>query len=294
MRRYAAEEAPMTTSLGRTEGFIPFRGFRTWYRVVGADADGKLPLLVLHGGPGAAHDYLEPLEGFAADGRRVIFYDQLGCGRSDHPHDPSLWGVQLFKDELATVRRALGLERVHILGNSWGGMLAMEHALDGAPGIASLVLHSAPASMPLWVAETGRLRAGTTSDPEYEQAMMVFYGRHLCRLDPWPECALRTFEQLMADPEVYHTMNGPSEFHVVGRLKDWDVTARLGEIRVPTLVISGRHDECTPTVAEAVHRGIPGSSWVLLESASHLAHLEEPDRFRALVADFLATVEAAR
>src|SRR5205814_3486417 len=113
------------------EGFLPFRGYRDWYRIVGArEEPGKLPLLALHGGPGAAHDYLEPLEALAATGRRVIFYDQLGCGRSDQPHDPSLWTVALFVEEVGVVRQALGLETLHLLGQSWGGMLGMEYALS--------------------------------------------------------------------------------------------------------------------------------------------------------------------
>ena len=164
------------------EGFVPFRGYRTWYRVAGeGEEPGKLPLLCLHGGPGGTHDYLEPLEGMAETGRRTIFYDQLGCGRSDLPDDPSLWTVELFVDEVRAVREALGLERVHLFGNSWGGMLAMEYALTRPPGLASLVLASAPASIPQWIEETGRLRAqlpaevqevldrheaaGTTDDP---------------------------------------------------------------------------------------------------------------------------------
>ena len=186
------------------EGFVPFRGFRTWYRVVGAPEEpGKAPVLVLHGGPGASHDYLEPLAALAGSGRRVVFYDQLGCGRSDRPHDPSLWTVGLFVEELAAVRSALGLSRVHLLGQSWGGMLAMEAALSLAPGLVSLVLADAPASMDLWVSEANRLRAGlppevqavlrrheeagTTNAAEYQDAAMVFTRRHVCRIDPFPE-----------------------------------------------------------------------------------------------------------
>ena len=187
-----------------------------------------------------------------ATGRRVIFYDQLGAGNSDHPHNPSLWTVPLFVEELGVVRQALGLEHLHILGQSWGGMLGMEYALTQPPGLASLIVADSPASMPQWVAEANRLRAelpsdvqetllkheaaGTTDDPAYQEAMLVFYRRHVCRLDPWPDCLNRTFEKLSKDPEVYNTMNGPSEFHVIGVIKDWDIVNRLGEIHVPTLV----------------------------------------------------------
>ena len=291
-----------------TEGTVPFRGFHVWYRIVGErEEPGKLPLLCLHGGPGVPHDYLEPLEALAATGRRVIFYDQLGCGNSDHPHDPSLWSIRLFVEELATMRQALGLDRVHILGNSWGGMLAQEYALTQPSGLASLVLHSSLASSPQWVAEANRLRAelppavqatllhheaaGTTDDPAYEEAMTVYYRRHVCRVDPWPACVVRAFAKLAEDPEVYHTMNGPREFHMTGIIKDWDITGRLGEIQVPTLITSGRYDEATPAISETIQRGIPGSEWVLFEQSSHLAHAEEPARFNSVVSDFLARVE---
>src|SRR5438094_38822 len=130
------------------EGHIAFRGFKVWYRIVGKDSPGRLPLLCLHGGPGATHDYLEPLEALAASGRRVIFYDQLGSGNSDQPHDPAMWNVALFVEELGVVRQALGLDRMHLLGQSWGGMLGMEYALTRPRGLASLVLVSSPASMP--------------------------------------------------------------------------------------------------------------------------------------------------
>ena len=290
------------------EGFVRFRGYKVWYRVVGKqEKPGKLPLLCLHGGPGGTHDYLEPLEAMAATGRRVIFYDQLGSGNSAHPHDPSLWTVDLFVEEVGVVQRALGLERLHILGQSWGGMLAMEYALTKPAGLASLVLADSPASMRQWVAEANRLRtglspdvqetllkheeAGTTDDPAYEDAVEIFYRRHLCRLDPWPECLIRTFDKVAQVPEVYKTMNGPSEFHVIGKLKDWDIVDRLGEIRIPALVIGGRYDEATPAITETVHRSIPGSEWVIFENSSHMPHLEEPERFRQVLSDFLNRVE---
>jgi L-proline amide hydrolase len=214
-----------------SEGFVSFGEFRIWYRVVGDLAQpepAKFPLLVLHGGPGGPSDYLEPLEELADAGRPIVFYDQLGCGNSDQPNDPSMWSVELFLEELATVRQELGLDHIHLLGHSWGGMLAMEYALTQPEGLASLILASSPASIPQWIAEANRLRselpqeveqtlrhheeAGTTDEAAYEEAMMVFYQRHLCRLDPWPEPLMRTFAKLEANPEVYNTMWGPSEF----------------------------------------------------------------------------------
>jgi proline-specific peptidase len=296
---------------GAREGRIPFRGFETWYRVTGdGEEPGKLPLLTLHGGPGACSDYLEPFEALAAGGRRVIRYDQLGCGNSgiaDQPHDPAMWTVGLFVEEVDAVRSALGLDRVHVLGQSWGGMLAMEYALTQPDGIAGLIIESSPASMRLWVAEANRLRDQlppdvqatlleheaneTTDSPEYESAMQVFYDRHVCRVKPTPGPFQRTIDCLVANPEVYGYMNGPSEFHVIGTLKDWDITGRLGEIRLPTLVLSGRYDEATPTIAQAVTDGIPGARWELFEKSSHICHLEEPERTMQVIGDFLTEVE---
>ncbi len=301
----------MTETQPAQEGLIPFHGYHTWYRVVGDHEEpGKLPLLALHGGPGATHDYLESLEAMTATGRRVIFYDQLGCGKSAIPSNPSLWTVELYVEEVNAVRAALGLDRVHILGQSWGGMLGMEYALTGPAGLASLTIADSPASMTQWVAEANRLRAelppdvqqtlltheaaGTTDSPAYVAAMDVFYRRHVCRVDPMPEYVQRAFANIDANPEVYHTMNGPSEFHVIGTLKDWDITDRLGEIHVPALVVSGRYDEATPIIAETVHRGIPGSAWVLFEHSSHMPHAEEPERFMQVLGDFLTRVEQTR
>jgi L-proline amide hydrolase len=291
-----------------TEGYVPFRGYRTWYRIVGeGEEEGKLPVLYLHGGPGGTHDYLEPLEAMAETGRRAIFYDQIGCGKSDLPDDPSLWKVETFVDELGQVRRHLGLDRLHIFGNSWGGMLAMEYALTQPTGVASMILASSPSSIPQWVAEANRLRsllpddvqetltrheeAGTTDSPEYEQACLVFYHRHVCRLDEWPDCVLRSFAFIEEHGVVYKTMNGPSEFHVIGPLKDWDITGRLGEIRIPTLVITGEHDEATPAINETVRSGIPGSESVLYPGASHMAHVEDPEGYMRVLDGFLTRIE---
>jgi proline-specific peptidase len=293
-------------SLHAREGTIDFRGYRVWYGCVGEreELPGKLPLLCLHGGPGAGHDYLESLAALARHGRRVIFYDQLGCGNSDQPDNPSLWSVPLFVEEIDVVRRALGLGRLHLLGQSWGGMLAMEYALTQPTGVASLTVASSPVSMTQWVAEANRLReglpgdvrealqrhesAGTTDSSEYQGAMMEFYRRHVIRMDPMPEAVARTFAKLERNPQVYRTMNGPSEFHVVGTLKDWDIVARLPEINLPTLVTSGRHDEATPPIAETVHRGIGGSEWVLFEDSSHMAHVEEAARYMTVLDEFLS------
>jgi proline-specific peptidase len=299
----------MSEAFPTTEGYISSHGYRVWYRIVGDHEEpGKLPLLALHGGPGACHDYLESLEDLAATGRRVIFYDQLGCGNSDHPHNPAMWTVPLYVEEVDDMRRALGLDRLHILGQSWGGMLGMEYALTQPEGLASLIVSDSPASMEQWVAEANRLRDdlpadvqqtllqheadGTTNSKEYEAAMLVFYRRHVCRADPGPEYVARSFAKLAEDPEVYNTMNGPSEFHVIGTLRTWNIVDRLGEIRMPTLLLSGRHDEATPAIVETIHRGIPESEWVLFEQSSHMPHVEERERYMQVVGAFLARVEA--
>ena len=290
------------------EQTINVDGHAVWTRRVGrTGASGRLPIVILHGGPGVPSDYLEPLELLAGSGREVIRYDQLGCGRSDHPDDPALLRVERFVAELETVCQTLELERFHLYGQSWGGMLALEAALTGRNGLASLVLSNTPASMPLWESETGRLRralpsdvqavldgheqAGTTSSPDYQEAMMVFYRRHVCRLNPWPECLLRSFTAMEADPRVYQAMCGPSEFHITGSLRDWDVTPRLGEIKIPTLVISGEHDEATPAITKALHRGIAGSQSVVMSGCSHMCHLEQPERYLEHLSSFLQDVE---
>jgi proline-specific peptidase len=298
----------MSSTTPASEGFVPFREFRVRYRIVGEldqPAPGRFPLLVLHGGPGAPHDYLDPLAALAQSGRPVVFYDQLGSGNSDQPDDPTLWNIDLYLDEVATVRRELGLDRVHLLGQSWGGMLALSYALMQPAGFLSLVVADSTASMPLHAAEVNKLReqlppevqevlnqheaAGTTDDPAYEEAAMAFYARHICRLDPWPDYLLEAFERI--NPQVYQTMWGAGELHITGNLKDWDITSRLGEIGVPTLLLSGRYDEFTPAEQEVLREGIPGSEWVLFEQSAHLPHAEETERFLEVLEDFLSRVE---
>lgn len=291
------------------EGFIPFRGYRTWFRMVGGQAEaGKFPLLCLHGGPGMPHDYLETLEAIAGTGRRVIFYDQLGSGNSDHPRDPSLWNMHLFVDEVSAVRKALGLDEIHLFGQSWGGFLAQECMLTKPVGVKSLSLANSAASTKQWISEANRLRAelppeiqhtlktheaaGTTADPAYVSATDVYYRRHLCRLDPWPDCLKRTLEKLARDPEVYNNMWGPSEFHCTGTLQNWDVGQRIGEIHVPTLILSGRYDESTPAINAVLHHAIQNSQWTVFEESSHTPHLEETAKYLQVLNAFLARVEA--
>jgi proline-specific peptidase len=287
-----------------SEGYLEVPGGRVWYQVNGVNRPG-VPLLCLHGGPGMPHDYLEPLADLAGD-RPVIFYDQLGCGRSDWPDDQSLWTVDRFVEELVAVREALGLDRLHLIGSSWGGWLALQYVLDRQPDLVSLTLASSPPSVPRWITDTAELRAqldqpvqdmldrheagGFYSCPEYQWAITQFYRRHLCRQDPWPECVERTFAGLGGD--VYMTMWGPSEFGpVTGRLRDWDVTARLGEIDVPTLVTGGRYDEARPEHLAVLAEGISGAELVIFEDSSHMAFVEEREQYMRVLGQFLARAE---
>ena len=231
---------------------------------------------MLHGGPGATHDYLLSLADLA-DERAVVHYDQLGNGRSTHYPDrgAEFWTVDLFVRELHNLVDALGIaDRHHVLGQSWGGFLAQEYALTQPSGLRSSSSPTRPRRGPTSPPRPDKLRAelpadvqatldrheaaGTYDDPEYMEACLVFYSRHVCRIE-WPPEVAATFEWLERDPTVYRTMNGPSEFHIIGSCKDWQVKDRLHEIRVPTLIVSGRHDEATPALQQVLldgHRGL--------------------------------------
>jgi L-proline amide hydrolase len=288
------------------EGTAGFRGWQTWYRITGDLDPGKPPLVTLHGGPGAAHNYVLGFSRLADTGRAVIHYDQIGVGRSTHLRDKGkdFWQVQLFVDELDNLLAHLGIAgRYHLLGQSWGGMLAAEHAVRQPAGLRALVIANSPASMALWVQEADRLRAalppevqstlkrheaaGTTDSDEYNAAVRVFYDRHLCRV-PWPEELQASFNAIAEDPTVYHTMNGPSEFHVIGTIKDWSIIDRLDRIRAPTLLISGRHDEATPAVVQPFADRIKDVRWRIFEHSSHVPHIEETDACMQVVGEFLA------
>ncbi|MCW2810211.1 MAG: alpha/beta hydrolase, partial [Friedmanniella sp.] len=195
-------------------------------------------------------------------------------------------------------------DRFHLLGQSWGGMLGPEVVLADASGIRSLTICDSPASMPLWLEAAGELRAqlepevqatlteheaaGTTDSAAYQAAVQVFYARHVCRVDPVPPEVTASFAQIDAEPTVYHTMNGPSEFHVVGSLKDWTVVDRLDQISVPTLVVAGRYDEATPRTWQPFLDRIPDVRSHVFAESSHMPHVEEPEAFTAVVGDFLA------
>ncbi len=289
-----------------TEGFAPFGAWRTWYRISGTLEGAKPPLVVVHGGPGCTHDYVDSLKDLAATGRAVVHYDQIGGGRSTHLPDrgAEFWTVDLFIDELNNLLTHLGIaDNFHLFGQSWGGMLGAEFAIRRPAGLRALVIADSPASMVTWVAEANRLRAalppavqaalttheaaGTTGSAEYEAAVAVFYAKHLCRIEPMPAEVQRTFTMLAEDPTVYHTMNGPSEFHVIGSLKDWSVVDRVHDIVAPTLLISGKFDEATIACVQPFLDGISDVRWHIFGRSSHMPHVEEKDECLALVAAFL-------
>ncbi|MEV7008647.1 proline iminopeptidase-family hydrolase [Streptosporangium sp. NPDC051022] len=291
-------------------GTAPFGEHRTWYRVTGDLRSGRPPLVVAHGGPGSTHDYLLSLAALAESGHAVVHYDQLGNGGSTRLPDrgDDFWTVQLFLDELDNLLRHLGIADGYVLyGHSWGGMLAAKHASTAPPGLRGLVIANSPASYPLWLQEMKVLReqlppdvdatlrrheeAGTTDTDEYFAAMRVFYDKHVCRVLPWPRDFFASFMEIHHDPTVYHSMNGPTEFHVIGTLRDWSVEDCLAGIAVPTLLLSGRHDEATEATVRPFQEGIEGARWEIFEESSHVPHLEEPERFTAVMKDFLKEVE---
>jgi proline iminopeptidase len=280
---------------------VKVAGGSVWTARLGP-SDGT-PVLLLHGGPGAASYYMIPLAERLADHRPVVVYDQLGCGRSDRPDDTSLWTVDRSVEEVDQVRAALGLDHCHLLGQSWGGWLSIEYMARGTTGVERLVLASTSASIPEFMAgardlieqlpephRTTLIELGAKEQydhPDYQAAVEAFYHRHLCRLDPWPEALVLSSEQMEGN-QVYLTMNGPTEFDVIGRLREWDRTADLGRIGVPTLVTCGRYDEITPSCSETITRGIPDARMHVFEQSAHCAHLEEPDDYARLVENFLS------
>jgi proline iminopeptidase len=286
-----------------SKGYAKVLGYNLYFRSFG-DENKKGTVLCLHGGPGATHDYLLPLVDLTNYGYRVVMYDQLGCGRSDLPKNPALFTVERAVEDLEGFRRALRLRKVNLMGSSWGGMLAIAYTLKHQKNVRSLITTGGLASVPLANAEMGRLKSELPKDiqqtmeryekrgeyekPEYVRAVMVFYGRHLCRLDPWPK-ELKHSMKHMSKP-VYFTMNGPNEFTFIGNIRYWDVTNRLPEIRVPTLVTGGRYDEVTPTVAKSIHRDIGGSELVTFESSSHLPRWEEREKYIDVLKRFLDKV----
>ena len=293
----AASELPH--GMKPTEGYASVLGYDLFYRQFGEPRLGEV--LGLHGGPGATHDYLLPLADLAHHGYRVTLYDQLGCGRSQVPKDPSLFVPERYVEEVEAFRKEMKLGRPHIIGSSWGGMLAIAYALKYQRSMKTMTTVGGLHSVPLTVSEMQRMKktlpsevqrtmerhegAGDYENPEYLEAVMVFYKKFLCRLDRWPEEVAYSLEHI--SKPVYGTMNGPNEFTIIGNIRYWDVTDKLPTIHVPTLVLGGRYDEVSPVVAKEIHRHIKGSEMTIFPNSSHLAFWEERGAFMKRVLSFL-------
>ncbi len=281
------------------EGFASILGFELFYKQFGRPKKGEI--LCLHGGPGATHDYLLSMADLAEHGYRVTFYDQLGCGRSQVPKDTSLFVPERYVEEVEALRRALGLGRPHVIGSSWGGMLAIAYALKYQRNMRSMITVGGLHNVPLCTREMQRMKrqlpedvqrtleryeaAGDYENPEYVKAAMVFYRKHICRLGEWPPELTYTLDH-MSKP-VYGTMNGPNEFTIIGNTRYWDVTNQLHEIRVPTLILTGKYDEVSPVVGRDMHIHIKGSEFTIFPKSSHMAFWEEREAFMKRVLRFL-------
>src|ERR1700739_815398 len=281
-----------------TQGVIPVPGGNVWFKRVGGGAG--LPLLAIHGGPGLPHNYLASLERLA-DEREVIFWDQLGCGNSKCPSTTALWTMERSVAEMEAVVQALGLNRFHVFGNSWGGMMAQQYVLDATSGAVSLTISNSIASIPQFSEMVSRLKrdlapetqsaidrhetAGTTHSAEYQAAIRTWNETYLCRQLPWPRELQEAFKK--AGAESFETIFGPSDFHIVGTIRSWDVLDRLAEIALPTIVLAGRYDECAPEHMWEMHQRIAGSRFELFDSSAHMPFIEEPDRFDQVMRDFL-------
>lgn len=301
MRTDVATDAAID-SLPSQEGMIEVPGGRVWYRRIGNGP--ATPLLALHGGPGGTSCRFEVLAPLARE-RPVIFYDQLGSGRSDHPTDTALWNLPRFVEEVAAVRRALGLERVHLLGHSWGGALAAEYLAATKPaGVVSVIFSSPLIDTPRWIADADTLRAqlpaairtvldeeerkGTLDSPAYQAATDSFYARHVRRLPTVdePRCA-----GVASNDTIYRQMWGPTEFLSTGSLRTWSRAADLGAIAQPTLFITGEFDEARPTTLEEFRRTMPNAQLVVIPGAAHAAMREKPVDYVSAVRAFLQRVE---
>ena len=281
------------------EGFIQVPGGKVWYHIVGANKPG-VPLLTLHGGPGMPSYYMSPLAELA-DERPVIFFDQLGCGRSDHPNDATLWTIPRFAAEVQAVREALGYKEIHLLGHSWGTLLAFEYLLTKPTGVRSVIMSGPAISIVRFRHDVDSMiallpdslirairvneKAGTTTAPAYLAASAAFYDLHVIRTKPLPADVESTFTNI--GTQVYNTMNGPTEFTVVGSFKDYDGTPRLKEVTQPVLWMAGEFDETSPNAAKDFQRMLPGSEFVQFKGAGHLTMWDARTPYLAAVREFI-------
>lgn len=287
-------------------GTMTWRLGSTWYRVVGDLKSKKTPAVVLHGGPGAPHNYvLGIVHLLAMTGRPVIVYDQIGSGLSTHIKDKpqEFWTVDLFKEELNLILKELKVSKRYILvGQSWGGILSFAHAVDKPKGLKGLIIANSLASVPKWLPEIERLvtelpavhrkavhkgiKEKNYTAPEFQAANDYFTTQHLVRV-PMTTDVTDAFGQLAENGVVYEAMWGPVEFAPIGSLRTWDVEDYLKNIKVPTLLINGKYDEVTPKTQKRLVKKIKGAEWVCLPFSSHLSWVEEPAAWIDAVDSFL-------
>ncbi|GGD67595.1 proline iminopeptidase-family hydrolase [Rhizobium anhuiense] len=278
------------------------------YRIVAYSfGAGSETVFCLNGGPGLPCDYLREAHSCLVDkGYRVVAFDQLGTGASDRPDDLSLWTIGRYVEETETVRKALGLGKVHMLGHSWGGWLAIEYALTYAQNLKTLILEDTVADMPHLISELERLRAalgpetvsmmqkheaqGTYNHSEYLAAVTILNYRHVCRLPEWPAPVRRSLDDWNMAP--YETMQGPNEFLYIGNLKDWNRIPDLPRLTLPVLITTGEHDELTPACALRMKLALPNAELKVFANASHMPFYENPQDYYPALLDFLARHEA--
>jgi proline iminopeptidase len=278
----------------RKEGYIDVPGGKVWYEIVGKKKG--TPLIVIHGGPGSPHDYLEPLEDLS-NNREVIFYDQLGCGKSDKPNDNSLWTTERYVTELQRIVSSLGLEQYHILGQSWGAALATLFALTKPIGLKKIILSDPYISTPKWQEDAARLIALMPDDmqkaiqsnqedsEEFKKAAREYYKRFVGAPTPLPEAFARG--RAGFSREVYRYMWGPTEFQVTGTLKDLDPINRLHEIDLPVLLLCGRNDEATPEATQYFQQQFPNARMRVFENSEHYPFWNERKEYMKTVDEFL-------
>ncbi|EME41163.1 hypothetical protein DOTSEDRAFT_26369 [Dothistroma septosporum NZE10] len=308
---------PEPTSTGSVEFTVPKTGEKgtTIYRIWGKLSPSTTPLICLHGGPGMLHHYIKPISLIATDYNiPIIMYDQLGCGDNTHlphhKHDTSFFTFALHIAELENLKQHLGITNHYLLGQSCGGMEAVEYAINNRPkGLKKLIISNSPAAMPTWSKVCSGLRAelpkdvraaldkhendGTTDSKEYEDATLAFYRRHLCRVHPFPPEIEASLAGIAEDNTVYATMNGPSEFTVVGTVKDWDYIDKLKTIDnelVPggVLLINGKYDEAQDEVVWPFFKHIAArTKWITFPLSSHTPFLEETEAYVKALGEFL-------
>ncbi|MEF2603351.1 MAG: proline iminopeptidase-family hydrolase [Christensenellales bacterium] len=285
------------------EGYMPFMGYKTYYRTVGERTD-KAPLILLHGGPGSTHNYFEVLDRVAEeDGRMLVMYDQIGCGNSYVDGRPDLWTAETWVNELIALRKHLGLDTCHLLGQSWGGMLLLTYICGYEhSGVKSGILSSTLPASWLWGIEQARMikelpeeyqeaiktatETGDYSSDIYQRAEEEYMLRHAAgKPDPnGPECLLR---KKRTGRESYVVGWGPNEYTPMGTLKDYDVIDKLKDIKEPCLVINGGNDLCTPYIAKVMYDNIPNSRWELFRECRHMCFVEDNDHYVEVLKEWL-------